>query len=307
MDQLGLGYEDLKQVNPGLIMLSSQLMGSRGPWADFKGYGPSTRAAGGIEMLWNYDDQDEPAGGMSIFPDHLCGRLGALGIMAGLFGRKRQSGVGAHVELAQVEATLGIVGDLLTKEALEPGTVKATGNRRDRGTPWGVFRCAGDEQWVAITCRDDADWSALVKVMGSPEWATRPELATAAGRAEHVTAVEEGIRGWTAGVERADVAASLQEAGVPAGELLTALESISNEHYLARGFKVQIHQPGVVGEDLVLDGPGFYGSRMSPVRITAAPWVGEHTREVCSDLLGMDSAEIERLVGEGALEVTPPA
>ena len=102
-------------------MLSSQLMGSRGPWADFKGYGPSTRAAGGIEMLWNYDDQDEPAGGMSIFPDHLCGRLGALGIMAGLIGRRRGDGTGAHVELAQVEVTLGIVGDLLTKEALEPG------------------------------------------------------------------------------------------------------------------------------------------------------------------------------------------
>lgn len=307
MDQLGLGYADLQQVNPGLVMLSSQLMGSRGPWSDFKGYGPSTRAAGGIEMLWNYDDQDEPAGGMSIFPDHLCGRLGALGIMAGLIARQRDGGGGSHVELAQVEVTLGIVGDLLTKEALEPGTVKATGNRRERGTPWGVFRCAGEEQWVAITCRSDPDWSALVTVMGSPEWATRPELATAAGRAENVDAVEESIRGWTAGLTRADVATSLQRAGVPAGELVTALESISNEHYLARGFRVEIDQPGVAGDHIVLDGPGFYGSRMSPVRITAAPWVGEHTREVCGALLGMDSAEIERLIGDGALEVTPQA
>ena len=82
--------------------------------------------------------------------------------------------------------TLGIVGDLLTKEALEPGSVKATGNRRERGTPWGLFRCEGLEQWVAITCRDDADWAALVSVMGSPSWATAPELATAAGRAEQV-------------------------------------------------------------------------------------------------------------------------
>jgi crotonobetainyl-CoA:carnitine CoA-transferase CaiB-like acyl-CoA transferase len=298
MDQLGLGYQTLQEVNPGLIMLSSQLMGSRGPWADFRGYGPSTRAAGGIEMLWNYDDQDEPAGGMSIFPDHLCGRLGALGIMAGLLGRRRGDGTGAHVELAQVEATLGIVGDLLTKEALEPGTVRATGNRRDRGTPWGLFRCEGEEQWVAITCRDDADWAAMVEVMGSPAWAKDPALATAAGRADRVDDVEKGVREWTSGHTREDVADSLQKAGVPAGEMLTALESITNEHYLARGFKVERDQPGVVGERMAFDGPGFYGTRMAPVYIAKAPWVGEHTREVCRDLLGMDEAEIERLVAE---------
>ncbi len=306
MDQLGLGYAALHAINPGLVMLSSQLMGSRGPWADFKGYGPSTRAGGGIEMLWNYDDQDEPAGGMSIFPDHLCGRLGALGIMAGLIGRRRADGGGAHVELAQVEVTLGIVGDLLTKEALEPGSVKATGNRRDRGTPWGLFRCEGLEQWVAITCRDDDDWAALVSVMGSPAWATASGLATAAGRAEQVDDVEQGVREWTAGQTREAVADQLQKAGVPAGELITALDSITNEHYLARGWRVDVEQPGVYGDKIVFDGPGFYGSRMAPVRITAAPWVGEHTREVCRDLLGMTHEEIETLVSDGALEVTPP-
>ena len=95
MAQMGLGYEALRAVNPGIVMCSSQLMGSRGPWADFRGYGPSTRAGGGIEMLWNYDDQDEPAGGSSIFPDHLCGRIGALGIMAALLRRHRSGeGVG---------------------------------------------------------------------------------------------------------------------------------------------------------------------------------------------------------------------
>jgi crotonobetainyl-CoA:carnitine CoA-transferase CaiB-like acyl-CoA transferase len=306
MDQLGLGYETLHEINPGLIMLSSQLMGSRGPWAEFRGYGPSTRAAGGIEMLWNYDDQEEPAGGMSIFPDHLCGRLGALGIMAGLLGRRRGDGSGAHVEVAQVEATLGIVGDLLTKEALEPGTVKAAGNRRDRGVPWGLFPCAGEDRWVAITVRDDADWAALVEVMGSPEWAENSELSTAPGRAARIDEVERGVREWTATQSRENVAESLQKAGVPAGEMLTALESISNEHYLARGFLVEVDQPGVIGEKMAMDGPGFYGSRMAPVYIAKAPWVGEHTREVCRDLLGMDEGEIERLVAEQALEVTPP-
>ena len=179
MEELGLGWDVLSGVNPSVVMLSSQLMGAHGPWKDFRGYGPSTRAAGGLEMLWNYDDQDEPAGGMSIFPDHVAGRVGALGALAGLMGRRRGDGQGTHVELAQVEVTVGIVGDLLTKEALSPGSVRATGNRRERGAPWGLFPCAGDEQWAAITVRDDAEWRALVGLMGSPEWAANDAFATA--------------------------------------------------------------------------------------------------------------------------------
>src|SRR5438270_3376817 len=66
MDELGLGYDDLHGANRGIVMVSSQLMGSHGPWKDFRGYGPSTRAAGGIEMLWSYADADEPAGRSAI-------------------------------------------------------------------------------------------------------------------------------------------------------------------------------------------------------------------------------------------------
>ena len=306
MDSLGLGYGTLSQANPGVVMVSSQLMGSRGPWADFRGYGPSTRAAGGIEMLWNYDDQDEPAGGASIFPDHLCGRIGALGAMAGLLGRRRGDGTGAHVELAQVEVTVGIVGDLLTKEALEPGSVAASGNRRDRGVPWGIFPCAGDEQWAAITVRDDRDWAALVEVMGSPAWATSTDLATHAGRLTAVDAVEAGVRAWTAGLTREDVAERCQAAGIPAGELLVAMDTTTVEHYTAQGFAVEVQQPGNVVDRILLDGPGFRGSKMAEPVITAAPKVGEHTREICRELLGMADDEIERLIAEVALEVTPP-
>jgi crotonobetainyl-CoA:carnitine CoA-transferase CaiB-like acyl-CoA transferase len=306
MDSLGLGYATLHEANPGVVMVSSQLMGSRGPWADFRGYGPSTRAAGGIEMLWNYGDQDEPAGGASIFPDHLCGRIGALGAMAGLLARRRGDGTGAHVELAQVEVTVGIVGDLLTKEALEPGSVAAAGNRRDRGVPWGIFPCAGDERWVAITVQDDAEWAALVELMGSPSWATDPALATHAGRLAAIDAVEAGVGEWTSTLEREDVAERCQGAGIPAGELLAAMDTLTVPHYAQQGFAVEVHQPGNVVDTILLDGPGFRGSKMPEPVITAAPKVGEHTREVCRDLLGMPEDEIERLVQAVALEVTPP-
>jgi crotonobetainyl-CoA:carnitine CoA-transferase CaiB-like acyl-CoA transferase len=304
MDSLGLGWSTVHEANPGLVMLSSQLMGSRGPWADFRGYGPSTRAAGGIEMLWNYDDQDEPAGGASIFPDHLCGRIGALGAMAGLLARRR-SGEGRHVELAQVEVTVGIVGDLLTKEDLEPGSVAASGNRRERGVPWGIFPAAGDEQWVAVTVRSDDEWAALVELMGSPDWVT-PAMATLEGRRAEVDAVEAGLKAWTASLSREEVAERCQAAGIPAGELLAAMDTLTVPHYTAQGFAVEVHQPGNVVDKILLDGPGFRGSKMAEPVITGAPKVGEHTREIARDLLGYDDETIERLVAEVALEVTPP-
>jgi crotonobetainyl-CoA:carnitine CoA-transferase CaiB-like acyl-CoA transferase len=306
MDELGLGYDALRSAHPGLVMVSSQLMGASGPWARFRGYGPSTRAAGGLEVLWDYGGDRAPAGSSSIFPDQLCGRLGALGAVAALLARRR-SGRGAHIEVAQVETTIGIVGEAFTREALEPGSVVACGNRRERGVPWGVFPCAGEEQWAAITCRDDGDWAALVAAMGGPAWATGAELAHAAERAARVAEVEDGVGRWTAGLSKHDVVARCQAAGAPAGELLTPLESMVNEHYVARGFRVDVAQPGLLSAAVVLDGPGFTGSAMSAPVITPAPWIGEHTRQICTDELGMHADEVERLIGDGVLETTPPA
>ncbi|HVM63455.1 MAG TPA: CoA transferase [Acidimicrobiales bacterium] len=303
MDELGLGYDALRGEHPGLVMVSSQLMGASGPWAQFRGYGPSTRAAGGLEVLWDYGGDRAPAGSSSIFPDQLCGRIGALGAVAALIGRRR-SGRGAHIEVAQVETTIGIVAEAFTKEALEPGSVHACGNRRERGVPWGVFRCAGEEQWAAITCRDDAEWAALVEAMGRPSWAMGEELARAAGRATRAAEVEAGVGRWAAGLARDDVVARCQAARVPAGELLTPLESIANEHYLARGFRVDVPQPGLLSPTVVLDGPGFTGSGMRPPVITPAPWIGEHTRQICTDELAIPAEEVERLIGTGALETT---
>ena len=134
--------------------------------------------------------------------------------------------------------------------------------------------------------RDDDDWSALVRVMDSPDWASDPALATADARHARAAAIERAV-------------------GLPAGEMLTTLETLENDHFVARGFPVLIPQPGLLNDDQLFDGPGFTGSRMGPARIEAAPMIGGHTREICRDLLGMDEGEIERLVTDVALEVTP--
>ena len=181
MDAMGVGYEALKELNPGVCMASSQLMGSTGAYADWIGYGPTIQTVGGIKYLWNFTDGDPPPGSNAIHPDHLAGRVCALGALAGLFSRDRR-GEGAHAEISQAEALVNTLGDLFMAESLSPGSVQPVGNDSDQGAPWGVFQCDGDQQWCVVCVRDDADWAALKQAMGSPAWADDLAYDTAAGR-----------------------------------------------------------------------------------------------------------------------------
>ena len=302
MDDIGLGYDDLRALNPGVVMVSSQLMGSHGPWASWLGYGPSTRPAGGMTWLWNFPGGGMPPGSMAIFPDHLAGRVCAVGALAGLVRRERD-GTGAHVEVAQVETVLNMMGHYFLKEALEPGSVQPGGNRRERGAPWGVYPCAGEQRWCVITCRDDEDWANLRAAMGDPEWAADPGLATAAGRHARHDDLDARIGEWTSRHADRDLMGLLQARGVPAGMVTYASDVPEDPHFRERGYPVPVHQPGV--GDMLMEGPAFRASGMPAPVITNAPWLGEHTRAIARDMLDLSEEEIDKLMADGVLEETP--
>lgn len=304
MDKLGIGFDALQAVNPDLVMVSSQLMGSHGAWSWWRGYGPSTQPPGGLVHLWNYADTAAPAGSTSIYPDHVAGCLGAVSSLAALVGRARGVHHGVHVEVAQVETVVGMLGDVIAAEAVSPGTVVPMGNRSEAGSPWGLYRCAGEEQWVAITCRSDADWHGLVATMGDPAWARDGAFATVDGRRARADELDEHIGAWTADLTKDEVAARCQRHGVPAAPMLTGAEQVSDPQFEARGFAVRIDQPGV--GPLWLDGAAFRGQRMVGPDVHQAPELGEHTRAIARDLLGRDDDEIDRLLSAGVLETTPP-
>ncbi len=300
MDDMGIGFAKLSELSPGLVMASSQLLGSRGAWADWIGYGPSTQPIGGLVHLWNYDDQDDPAGSASIFPDHLAGRLAAIGALATLYRRER-TGRGGHAEVAQAEVVVNVIGDLLLKEGLAPGSVVPRGNRSERGAPWGSYPCAGHEQWVTITVRDDEDWRKLRGALGSPDWATRPELDGVAGRRAAQSEIDAHLAEWTKGQTKLAVTATLQMFGIPAAPMLTGSEQANDPHLQARGYPRWVDQQDLGW--ICFEGPAFRASGMSDVNIFQAPLLGEHTREICRDLLKLPHDQIEALVDAGTLEV----
>ena len=300
MTELGLGYESLRTVNPRIVMISSQLMGSTGPWSGWLGYGPSTRTAGRNDLALELPRR-RPAARSSGHLPRPSGRAARRG-----FGPGRPGPPGAHRAGCPLRSGAGrnrsrTMSQYFLKESLEPGSVQPLGNRRPQGAPWGVYQCSGDERWCVITCRNDDDWANLREALGDPDWARSHELSTASGRREHHDEIDRQLSEWTARRSDRDVMQVLQSFGVPAGMMTYASDQPSDPHLRARGYLAAIDQPGV--GPMILEGPAFHGSAMDRPVITPAPALGEHTRPIARQLLGLADEQIDALIAAGVLEV----
>ena len=300
MDGLGLGYDRLSEVNPDVVMVSSQLMGSRGEWSGWSGYGPNSQGTGGMTHLWSYQGWDRPVGTQSIFPDHWAGRMAAVAAVAGVLGRRRgvMSG-GYHAEVCQLEQVVGVLGDLIAKESLQPGSVVARGNRSDRGVPWGLFSCVGADQWVAICCRDDQEWYRLAALMGM----NVSGLGSVEVRRKREGEVEAAVSTWTTGQTKYEVTEACLAAGVAAGPMLTSHEQLSDPHLAARGYLVELDQDPI--GTMTFEGAAFRATGMTEPDIRPAPGLGRHTREIATEL-GIGTDTIDDLIARGVLETDPP-
>jgi crotonobetainyl-CoA:carnitine CoA-transferase CaiB-like acyl-CoA transferase len=300
MERLGCGYEALRAINPRIVMISSQIAGRTGPWRHWTGYGPSTHPLSGLSVLWNYPDTTErPGGSQNIYPDHLTGRLGAFIGVAALLRRER-TGEGGHVDAAQFEVPLGLLGETYLAESLSPGAATPPGNQSERGAPWGVYPCAGDDAWCAITVTDDAQWQRLRALMGEPAWMQQSGYRTAAGRIAKRDEIDEHLAVWTASRDAWDLMKLLQGEGIPAGVVQSPADQMSDPHLTARNYHRPIEQPPY--GTLVLEGPAFRGSALPEPIVRPAAAIGEHTRAICVDLLEMSDAEVDALIADGVLE-----
>jgi crotonobetainyl-CoA:carnitine CoA-transferase CaiB-like acyl-CoA transferase len=192
------------------------------------------------------------------------------------------------------------LSELVLQESLEPGSVDARGNRVERGRPCGVYPTADDDGWCVIAVRDDADWDALVAAVGQPGWAADERFRTESDRHRHADDLDGLVGSWTSTLTASDVMARLQAAGVPAAAVATPFDLLADPHLYAHDFVQMVEQPG--WEPLFVEGSCFRSDHLDPAPPDPAPRHGEHTRAIAAEVLGLDDARIEQLLGAGVLE-----
>jgi crotonobetainyl-CoA:carnitine CoA-transferase CaiB-like acyl-CoA transferase len=252
-----------------------------------------------MSWLWTLPEVPEPVPQNVAFPDHVVGRLGASVVAASMIGCRRGVESARHVEIVQAEMAINLLADIFLQESLDPGTVKPRGNRSDRGVPWGVYPCAGDQRWCVITCRDDADWGRLVAAMGNPVWARGAALDQVDGRLSVQDEIDEHISDWTGQRSDREVMECLQRHGVPAGMMMYVSDQTTDPHFQSRGYILEIEQPAV--GSILLEGPAFHASRLPGPITRPAPLLGQHTRQICTELLGYTDVEVDAFVAKGLL------
>jgi crotonobetainyl-CoA:carnitine CoA-transferase CaiB-like acyl-CoA transferase len=299
LESLGLGYERLSAINPGIVLVTSSAMGESGPWRDWMGYGPLVRCVSGLTGLWRDPDVDSGFGDTStIYPDHMVGRLVDIGVLAALVAR-RSSGRGAHIESSQAEAIICALAPIFLRESVDAGAARPLAYG-EMDAPWGVYPCEGDDEWCVITVRDDADWSRLADVVGET-WSRSALLTTQKGRIGARREIDRSLSAWTARHAPREVADMLQAARVPAAPMLRVTECGDDPHLRDRDFFRDFVQPGVEGEVTVEAGP-TRAARLPDPDLRPAPFLGQHTRSVGRELLALGDHEIDELVRRGVLQ-----
>lgn len=283
LESLGIGYDVLSTINPGIVVLESAAFNARGPWARRLGYGPLVRAACGISSLWRYDAQDaECWDGVTVFPDHVAARVAAIAVTSVLLDRE-VTGRGGHVEIGQSDVVLHQLAPLAALESLAPGSLAALGNAAR--TPLGsVLACRGDDEWVVVEARSLDEVELLGKVIEAGDGVD----------------VGAALHGWTADRTPDEVMETLQAAGIPAAAMRRLDELPADPQLLARGTYTTLRHPGLPDELPTEDCAAPFTDLPVP-DLRPAPMVGEHTRLVLADVLGLESQDIERLLRDGTV------
>lgn len=298
---MGLAPRELLALNPRLVISESSAFGGTGRWRTRLGYGPLVRASCGVSALWRYpDDPELMCDGMTVYPDHIAAQVAAAAVLAALI-RREHTGRGAVVDIAQADTALVQLGVQLALESLRPGSVAATGNADPYHAPSGVFACAGDDEWCAVTVRTDREWAAVCELAGAPQLAADPRFATVAARLEHRAEADRVLSDWLIRVRPTEAMRRLQDSGVPAGAMLRLPELLTDPHLKDRGSFAWLSHDLLPAPLPTATSVGHFTGTAEPP-LGPAPVAGEHTREICRELLGLGDARIDELIAAGVLQ-----
>lgn len=296
MDNLGLTTEVLVGAKPDLVLVSMAGFGKSGGDKDNVGYGPIIEMMSGLMSLSGYDADTPQKTGIS-YGDPVAG-LAAVGAIALGLIRRQRTGEGSVVDLAQSEVSSKMAGVAFAALAGSAGVPAATGNRSSRWAPEGCYPARGEDQWIVVSCTDDAEWAACAGVVGREDLAG---LTLAERRARH-DELDEVIGAWSAPLDPRLAVDVLQAAGVPAGRVLDMRTIKDDPHLYARNFWIQI--PDDKMRPFRKHGVVWRMLEANPTITRHAPYLGADNHAVLSEVGGLTDAEIDDLAAAGIIADT---
>ncbi len=298
LERWNLSYSQMREVNPGIVLVRLSGFGQSGPYRDRAGFGSVAEAMGGLRYITGYPDRPPSRIGISM-GDSLASLFGVMGAMMALYYRDALGhGTGQVVDVAIYEAVFALL-ESSVPEYDRLGIVRGrTGSLLPGIAPSNIYQ-TGDHKWLVIAANTDNTFHRLAQAMDKPELSSDARFHSHAARWEHVEELDDIISGWVAESTSEKALRLLNSAGVPAGQIYTIADIVEDPHYAAREMIIPVEDhelggikmPGIVPK--LSETPGRVG--------WAGPGLGEHNKEVYEGLLNLDASEMTRLKKLGVI------
>ncbi|MHB8105024.1 MAG: CaiB/BaiF CoA transferase family protein [Dehalococcoidales bacterium] len=298
LEKRGLGYEELKKINPRLIMHRTAGYGHTGAMAAQPGYGQTVTSLTGFYTITGWPDRlSVPIS--SFYTDHLSPLFGGLALMAAIDYQQR-TGQGQCIDQSQIESGVNYLSPLVLDYSANKRELKLRGNKSPRAAPYGAYRCKGDDRWVAITVQTDKEWESFCGTVGNPDWTRDARFSTIAGRVNNSDELDKYVNAWTAKHTAEQVMQMMQKKGVAAGVIATAQDSESDPQLAEYDFFHEIEHP-YLGKQKFFHPPAFTLSN-AKAELNRPVQLGEHTEYICTEILGIPAADFKKMEKEGVFD-----
>ncbi len=312
LDDWGIGYDTLSARNPGLILLSTSLMGQTGPLATFAGFGNLAGAITGYYEMTGWPDR-APAGPFLAYTDYVTPQYMVPLLLAALDARDADpQGRGQHLDFAQAEAAVHFLATEVLEHTVNGVAATRSGNADAFLCPHAMYPCdPGDaspdnpletpDPWVAVVCETEHQWEALCAVLDRDGQPVPAELAglDAAGRLARSTDVDAAIAAWAASRTSVEAEAALQAVGVPAHASQNSLGCFADPQLIHRGHWMEVEHP--VHDRMIVEAPRLQLASTPHAVTRSGPSLGEHNDLVLRDILGYDDDRVVELAVAGAI------
>lgn len=300
MDQFGLTADVLLQTNPQLVFARMPAFGLDGPWRERVGFAPTMEQIAGLAWVTGVPEAPPvtPRGAC----DPLAGVHAAFAVLAALNFAER-TGAGQLVELPMLETVLNATAIQAIESEVFGITLSRRGNRGHGEAIQNIYRCAGDDDWIAVTVRDDGQWQALVDLMDRPAWCD-DGLATVTGRHQRADDVDRRLQAWFATQPLEPTVERLAGAGVPAAPVVSPSLVTENPQLRDRGFFESLHHASI-GTALYPCPPFARLAGQDSWLLRPPPRLGEHNEEILRERCGVTGDELTRLATSGVIGTRP--